>query len=112
MGYYTNIDGSDIIYQQKITQIGLSCFFFASSYTLSKYNDFSNDERINSFLIKRAKRIYPLYWTAIITYIFVFAIFGIKTSVHKGITSSTITDYIANFIGIQQIGSNSHRKYL
>lgn len=58
-----------------ITQMGLSCFFFSSAYTLSKYNNFLTDEKMKSFLIKRAKRIYPLYWIAIFVYIIIYRIF-------------------------------------
>lgn len=83
-----------------IPGFGLSCFFFASAYTLSKYDDFSTDTKIETFLWKRAKKIYPLYWFAIVVYIIVF---GFMHIVHD-LKNIQIIDYIFHFLGMQQIG--------
>lgn len=83
-----------------IPGFGLSCFFFASAYTLSKYDDFSTDKKVEAFLLKRAKKIYPLYWFAIVVYIIVF---GFMHIVHN-LNNIQIIDYIFHFLGMQQIG--------
>jgi peptidoglycan/LPS O-acetylase OafA/YrhL len=88
-------------HQTDIAELGLSCFFFSSAYTLSKHNDFSTDEKIKQFLIKRAKRIYPLYWLAIVVDIIVFKLIYSK---NHDLSNLTVIDYIFHFLGIQQIG--------
>ncbi|MDQ1276327.1 MAG: hypothetical protein QG610_1903 [Euryarchaeota archaeon] len=88
-------------HQTDIAELGLSCFFFSSAYTLSKYNDFSTDEKIKQFLITRAKRIYPLYWLAIVIDIIIFKFIYSKD---HDLGHMTVIDYIFHFLGIQQIG--------
>lgn len=86
-----------------IPGLGLSCFFFASAYTISKYDDFSTNEKIETFLWRRAKRIYPLYWFAIFVYIIVFGFMHITHDINH----IQIIDYIFHFLGVQQIGVGS-----
>ncbi|WMW24512.1 acyltransferase family protein [Methanolobus sediminis] len=95
-------DIQTVPYAQSAIPLGLSCFFFTSSYTLSKYNNFSDDNKIETFLIKRAKRIYPLYWTAIISYIIIFGFLKIKADTNN-LSTIGITDYIAIMMGAHEL---------
>ena len=81
--------------------IGLTMFFFVSGFLLYyHYNSIQSIKNALTFYYKRFKRIYPLYWLALLLCVSL-TIFthGILTLYPPTWTSATI---VANFLGIQE----------
>ena len=84
-----------------IGQVGVGVFFIISGYIMSMttHNKAGGIENAKTFLLKRAVRIYPIYfvWTSVNVALWAFGVFqrGIHYSIDKIITSYLLIPYIS-----------------
>lgn len=77
--------------------IGNGIFFFASGYLLYMSNNKESKLNITEFMKKRIKRIFPLYWIALILTIILIYILDLPWG------KPDVLDIIVNFSGLQII---------
>jgi peptidoglycan/LPS O-acetylase OafA/YrhL len=85
-----------------VKAVGLSLFFFISGYAIDLRNSsITSSDEVKNFLVKRAKRIYPLYWLALI----VGLIVGLFTNntVYGWPVNLNPSVYVTNFLGLQAL---------
>lgn len=78
---------------------GLFIFFFISGFLLTANNNLKSKDKVLTFLKKRIKRIYPLYFISILLTYVMFVIFDFKRASLQ--YDLSIISLIIHLIGIQ-----------
>jgi peptidoglycan/LPS O-acetylase OafA/YrhL len=85
-----------------LQMVGVGLFFFVSGYAIDlKNSSMTSSDDVKNFFFKRATRIYPLYWLALVVSFGASQILFTFFNQDGWLVNSSLSVYVINFLGLQ-----------